>query len=85
MKFSVTNDQGLIIECNILFTFKDEANNIDYIIYTDGTKNELGEDEIYSSRYVVEEGNYILKDIETEYEWNLIDNFLASKFNEVDD
>ena len=66
------------INCDIIKVFKDDSNDINYIIYTDGTKDEKGELEIYASRYVLENNNYILEDIENDYEWNLIDNMLES-------
>ena len=85
MEFSINDKVGYEIKCKVLFTFKDDSNDINYIVYTDGTKNELGEEEIYSSRYVLEDNNYILKDIENDYEWNLIDNMIEAKFNEIGD
>jgi uncharacterized protein YrzB (UPF0473 family) len=84
MEFTIIDKDEKEIKCEIVFTFRDNNNDINYIVYTDGTKNKLGEEEIYASRYVVENGNYILKDIENDYEWNLIDNMIESKFNEVD-
>jgi len=85
MDFTIIDKDGIEIKCEILFTFKDDSNDINYIVYIDGTKNELGEDEIYASRYVLEDNNYVLKDIKNDYEWNLIDNMIASKFNEIGD
>ena len=72
------------IDCRILLTFKDEANDINYIVYNDGTRDFRNEEEIYASRYTIENGNYILSDIENEYEWDLIDNMLESKYKEID-
>ena len=82
MNFKILED-GKEITCEIVLTFRDDNNDINYIVYTDGTTDEEGELEIYASRYVLEEGNFILKDIENEYEWDLIDNMLESKLNEV--
>lgn len=84
MNFKII-DQGNEIECEIVLTFRDDSNNINYIVYTDGTKDENDELEIYSARYRLEGNNYILSSIENDYEWNLIDNMLESKFNEVSD
>lgn len=84
MKFKII-DHGKEIDCEVVLTFHDDSNNINYIVYTDGTKDVNGEDEIYSARYVLENGNYILNDIENDYEWNLIDNMLESKFSEIKD
>ena len=83
MNFKIIED-GKEIICNILLTFRDDNNNINYIVYTDGTKDSDGDLEIYSSRYVIENGNYILEAIEKEYEWNLVDNMLDSKYKEFE-
>ena len=81
MEFNIV-DNGKIINCKIILTFKDTNNNINYIVYTDGTKNFNNELEIYASRYELKDNNYILKDIQNDYEWNLIDNMLNSKYEE---
>lgn len=73
-------ENGKEIECEIITFFRDDNNDINYIVYTDGTKDKNNELEIFASRYVEEDENYILKAIETEAEWNLIDNMLESKF-----
>ncbi len=82
MTFKVI-ENNIEIECEIVLTFNDENNNINYIVYTDGTKDESGNLEIYASRYIVNEDNYVLQDIETDYEWNLIDSMLEAKYKEV--
>lgn len=79
MNFKVIeNDKE--IECDILLTFSDDNNNVNYIVYTDGTKDENGELEVYASRYEKKDGDLILNAIQDESEWNLIDNMLESKF-----
>lgn len=79
MDFKVMYD-GYEIECKILLTFRDEANDINYIVYNDGTRDFRDEEEIFASRYIIEDGNFILSEIEHDYEWDLIDNMLESKF-----
>ena len=79
MNFKVVQD-GKEINCEVVLTFSDKNNNIDYIVYTDGTKDENNDFEIYASRYSKVGNDIILQDIENEYEWNLVDNMLESKF-----
>lgn len=74
----IENDKE--INCNILLTFRDDNNDINYIVYTDGTLDDDNEPLIYASRYVLENNSYILKDIENDYEWNLIDNMIDSMY-----
>lgn len=83
MNFKII-ENGKEITCDIITLFTDDSNNINYIIYTDGTIDSDGELEVYASRYILDGKDYVLKDIETEYEWNLIDNVLAAKYKEGD-
>ena len=80
VKFKVFKE-GKEIECEILFTFSEK--DIDYIVYIDGTKDETGEYEIYASRYLFKENEYYLEEIEEDSEWNLIDEMLEKKLNEI--
>ena len=82
MNFKVIKDNKEI-ECEIIFTFEDQNNDINYIVYTDGTVDENNELEIYASRYEFKNGEYILVEIENEYEWDLIDNMIEAKCKEV--
>ena len=82
MNFKILDD-GKEIVCDIVLTFRDDNNDINYIIYTDGTKDEDGELEIYASRYKMVEGSFILEEIVNDYEWDLIDNMLESKYKEI--
>lgn len=77
-------DNGKEIDAKIILTFKDNSNDINYIVYTDGSIDSNGEEEIYASRYKVNNGNYILEDIESSYEWDLVDNMLESKYKELE-
>ena len=83
MNFKII-ENGIEINCDILFTFRDDNNGINYIVYTDGTKDEEGDLEIYASRYILKDENYYLEDIVSEAEWNLIDNMIEAKYKEFD-
>lgn len=82
MNFKII-ENGKEIVCDIVMTFRDEGNNINYIVYTDGTKDSFGDLEIYASRYEIINERYILNPIEKESEWNLIDMMLEAKSKEV--
>lgn len=83
MKFRLI-ENGKEINCNIVLTFRDDNNDINYIVYTDGTKDQEGDLEIYASRYVLKDNNYYLEEIKNEYEWNLIDNMLETEYRGID-
>ena len=83
MNFKIYQD-GKEIICDIVLTFRDDNNNINYIVYTDGTKDDEDDLEVYASRYVIKDNNFYLEPIEYEFEWNLIDNMLESKYKGID-
>jgi len=83
MNFKIYQD-GKEITCDIILTFRDNNNDINYIVYTDGTKDSEDDLEVYASRYVVKDNNYYLEPILNEFEWNLIDNMLEAKYKGID-
>ena len=42
-------ENGEIIDCDVLFTFKNTATNRCYIVYTENTTDEKGDTEVYAS------------------------------------
>lgn len=77
MDFKVIDDNGKIVECEILYTFTDPGSNINYILYTDNTMDEDDKMEVYASRYELVDDSYVLKAIENDQEWDLVDEVLA--------
>lgn len=75
--FTVTDNTGKTVEYEILFTFETEETHKNYIVFTDNTKDESGSVVTYAATYVKSGEKLELKDIETEKEWNLIENLLA--------
>ena len=81
MNFEVLNQMVKKIKCDVVGLFKDDKHNINYVVYTDGTKDEDGKLAVYASRFNKRNKFYILQDIEEDYEWDLVDEFLAKKDN----
>jgi V/A-type H+-transporting ATPase subunit I len=54
-----------------------------YIVYTDNTKDELGNIEVYASIYHPEDNNGRLEAIETEKEWKVIETILETLQEEI--
>ena len=79
MNFKIYED-GKEITCDIVLTFRDDNNDRNYIVYTDGTRDDEDDLEVYASRYVIKDNNFYLEPIEYEFEWNLIDNMLEAKY-----
>ena len=50
-RFSIINDEGKHVKCKILFTFDSAAMGKSYIVFTDDTKDEDGNTNVYSAVY----------------------------------
>ena len=72
-KLIINDKNGQKNEYDILLTFHFNKTNKQYIVYTDNKYNENDELNIYANIYE----NNELKNIETEEEWNEIDNRLS--------
>ena len=77
-KIIIKNENNESIECDVLFTFDNNETNKSYIVYTDNTKDELGNTKVYANTYDDNEENGILGDIETEEEWAIIEQIFSS-------
>ena len=76
--FIVINDEGQEVVCNVLFTFDNEEDK-HYIVYTDNTKDEEGNIQVYASIYDSQrEDKMELLPIETLEEWTVIEDILTS-------
>jgi uncharacterized protein YrzB (UPF0473 family) len=83
--FTIVNDEGKEIECEILFTFDSDETKKSYIVYTDNTLDEEGSTKVYASVYDPTGQNPALMPIETEKEWLVIENILSSVQQKIDD
>ena len=72
-KLIINDRNGQKNEYDILLTFHFNKTNKQYIVYTDNKYNENDELNIYANIYE----NNKLKNIETEEEWNEVDNRLS--------
>jgi uncharacterized protein YrzB (UPF0473 family) len=76
MTFKVLNEQGVELECEVLFTFESEETHKNYMVYTDNTNDETGNVKVYASIYNPEDLNSKLEPIESEKEWKIIETIL---------
>ncbi len=82
--FTVINDEGREILCNVLFTFDSDETKKSYIVYTDNTKDEKGNIKVYASIYDPKSVDAMeLLPIETEKEWKVIETILESIQEEI--
>ncbi len=83
--FTVINDEGKEIVCDVLFTFDSDETKKSYVVYTDNTKDENGNIRVYASIFNPDDngdGTELLP-IQTEKEWKVIEKILESLQEEV--
>ncbi len=81
--FTMLDENGTEVEYDVLFTFESDETKKNYIVYTDNTKDELGNIEVYASIYHPEDNNGRLEAIETEKEWKVIETILETLQEEI--
>lgn len=81
--FSMIDANGVETVYDVLFTFESEETNKNYIVYTDNTKDETGNIEVYASIYDPEDPHSKLEAITTEKEWKVIETILDTLQEEV--
>ncbi len=81
--FKVINDRGEEVMCDILFTFDSEETKKSYIVYTDNSKDDSGNIQVYASIYDPKGVNQKLEPITTDQEWKVIETILNTLQEEI--
>ena len=81
--FSMIDENGVETVYDVLFTFESDETNKNYIVYTDNTRDESGNIEVYASIYDPVDPHSKLEAIETEKEWKVIETILDTLQEEV--
>ena len=81
--FKVINNEGKEVTCDILFTFDSEETKKSYIVYTDNSKDEEGNVQVFASIYDPTQQNPKLEPIESEQEWKIIETILNTLQEEI--
>lgn len=76
--FTVLDENGKEVTCEVLFTFDSEETKKSYMVYTDNTTDDDGNVRVYASVFKPNSENLELKPIETEREWKIIETILES-------
>ncbi len=82
--FTIMNDEGKEVECEVLFTFDSDETKKSYIVYTDNTLDENGSTKVYASTYDPTGKDATLGPIESEKEWLVVENILSSIQSKTD-
>lgn len=81
--FTLIDEEGKEVVYDVLFTFESEETNKNYIVYTDQTKDEQGNIQVYASIYDPNDPNSKLEAIETDKEWKVIETILSTLQEEI--
>ena len=81
--FTIVNDKGETVVCDVLFTFDSEETGKSYVAYTDNTKDSNGNVQVYASTYDPKEANPRLNPIESDKEWKVVETILSTLQDEV--
>lgn len=77
-KILIKDKDNVTHECDILFTFDSDETRKSYVVYTDNTKDELGNIKVYANTFDPFSNEGDLGEIETEKEWTTIEQIFAS-------
>lgn len=77
-KILIKDKDNITHECDILFTFDSDETKKSYVVYTDNTKDELGNIKVYANTFDPFSNEGDLGEIKTEKEWATIEQIFAS-------
>ncbi len=81
--FSMLDENGKEVVYDVLFTFENDETGKNYIAYTDNTRDETGNIQVYASTYNPDDPQSKLEAIETEKEWKVIETILETLQDEI--
>ena len=74
--FTVLDDKGNEVTCEVLFTFDSEETNKSYMVYTDNTTDDEGNVKVYASIFDPNAEKTELIPIESDREWKIVETIL---------
>jgi len=81
--FTMIDEEGNETVYDVLFTFDSDETKKSYIVYTDNTKDEVGNIQVYASIYNPEDPTSKFEAITTDKEWKVIETILETLQEEV--
>ena len=81
--FSMLDENGNEVVYDVLFTFESEETKKNYIVYTDNSRDDKGNVQVYASIYHPEDPKGKLEAIETDKEWKVIETILETLQEEI--
>ena len=86
--FTVLDENGKEVECEVIVTFESDETGKNYIVYTDNTLDENGCTKVFASIFDPNSDDMVLQPIETEKEWAIVELILEelqSEYNDSED
>ncbi len=81
--FTMTNDKGESMQCEVILTIDSDEYGKSYIVYTDHSMDDEGNIKTYASIYDPTGASLDLKPVTTDEEWDMIESVLASAQKQV--
>ena len=81
--FSMIDENGKEVIYDVLFTFESDETKKNYIVYTDNSKDEQGNIQVFASIYDPTKEDQKLEPITTEKEWKVIETILNTLQEEI--
>lgn len=81
--FSMIDENGNEVVYDVLFTFDNDETGKSYIAYTDNTRDDSGNVQVYASTYDPDDTEGKLEAIETDKEWKVIETILETLQEEI--
>ncbi len=85
MTFTLKDQDGKDVECDVLFTFESEETKKNYMVYTDNTQDKDGNTRVYAAIYTPNAKTTVLEPIETEKEWKIIQTIIDELQSEIEE
>ena len=76
--FTMINDKGESVECEVVLTIDSDEFSKSYIVYTDHEQDDYGNIKTYASIYDPTGESLDLTPVTTNEEWDMIESVLAS-------
>lgn len=81
--FTITNDKGETIECEVILTIESNEFHKNYIVYTDHTMDDTGGLKTYASIYDPTGKSLDLEPVTTDEEWDMIEAILTGAQKQI--
>ena len=81
--FTLRDADGKETTYDVLFTFEDRMTGKNYIVFTDNSRDEAGNVQVFANTYDPDAETPVLGAIETEEEWEMITHLMDQVMEEA--